>query len=119
MAPYAGCAMAEHFTYKGEHSLVIYDDLSKQAVAYRELSLLMRRPPGRRAYPGDIFYCHSRLLERSCKLNERLGGGSLDSVPIVETLEGEVSACIPTNVISITDGADLPSAGPVFASAWR
>lgn len=104
VAPYAGCAMAEHFTYKGEHSLVIYDDLSKQAVAYRELSLLMRRPPGREAYPGDIFYCHSRLLERSCKLNERLGGGSLTALPIVETLEGEVSAYIPTNVISITDG---------------
>ena len=104
VAPYAGCAMAEHFTYKGEHSLVIYDDLSKQAVAYRELSLLMRRPPGREAYPGDIFYCHSRLLERSCKLNARLGGGSLTALPIVETLEGEVSAYIPTNVISITDG---------------
>ena len=104
VAPYAGCAMAEHFTHKGEHSLVIYDDLSKQAVAYRELSLLMRRPPGREAYPGDIFYCHSRLLERSCKLNERLGGGSLTALPIVETLEGEVSAYIPTNVISITDG---------------
>jgi F-type H+/Na+-transporting ATPase subunit alpha len=104
VAPYAGCAMAEYFMYKGEHTLVIYDDLSKQAVAYRELSLLMRRPPGREAYPGDIFYCHSRLLERSAKLNKELGGGSLTALPIVETLEGEVSAYIPTNVISITDG---------------
>jgi len=104
VAPYAGTAMAEYFTYKGEHALVIYDDLSKQAVAYRELSLLMRRPPGREAYPGDIFYCHSRLLERSCKLNDELGAGSLTALPIVETLEGEVSAYIPTNVISITDG---------------
>ncbi len=104
VAPYAGCAMAEYFMYKGEHTLVVYDDLSKQAVAYRELSLLMRRPPGREAYPGDIFYCHSRLLERSAKLNNELGGGSLTALPIVETLEGEVSAYIPTNVISITDG---------------
>ena len=104
VAPYAGCAMAEYFMYKGEHTLVIYDDLSKQAQAYRELSLLMRRPPGREAYPGDIFYCHSRLLERSAKLNQELGGGSLTALPIVETLEGEVSAYIPTNVISITDG---------------
>jgi F-type H+-transporting ATPase subunit alpha len=104
IAPYAGCAMAEYFTYKGEDSLIIYDDLSKQAVAYRQLSLLMRRPPGREAYPGDIFYCHSRLLERAAKLSEELGGGSLTALPIVETLEGEVSAYIPTNVISITDG---------------
>ncbi|NLS97057.1 MAG: F0F1 ATP synthase subunit alpha [Planctomycetaceae bacterium] len=104
VAPYAGCAMAEYFMYKGDHALVVYDDLSKQAVAYRELSLLMRRPPGREAYPGDIFYCHSRLLERAAKLNEKLGGGSLTALPIVETLEGEVSAYIPTNVISITDG---------------
>lgn len=104
IAPYAGCAMAEYFMYKGEHSLVVYDDLSKQAVAYRQLSLLMRRPPGREAYPGDIFYCHSRLLERAAKLNDELGGGTLTALPIVETLEGEVSAYIPTNVISITDG---------------
>jgi len=104
VAPYAGCAMAEYFTYKGGHSLCIYDDLSKQAQAYRQLSLLMRRPPGREAYPGDIFYCHSRLLERAAKLSEELGGGSLTALPIVETLEGEVSAYIPTNVISITDG---------------
>jgi F-type H+-transporting ATPase subunit alpha len=104
VAPYAGCAMAEYFTYKGQDSLIIYDDLSKQAVAYRQLSLLMRRPPGREAYPGDIFYCHSRLLERAAKLSDELGGGSLTALPIVETLEGEVSAYIPTNVISITDG---------------
>ncbi len=104
IAPYAGCAMAEYFMYKGEHTLCVYDDLSKQAVAYRQLSLLMRRPPGREAYPGDVFYCHSRLLERSAKLSADLGGGSLTALPIIETLEGEVSAYIPTNVISITDG---------------
>ncbi len=104
IAPYAGCAMAEYFTYKGQDALIIYDDLSKQAVAYRQISLLMRRPPGREAYPGDIFYCHSRLLERAAKLSDELGGGSLTALPIVETLEGEVSAYIPTNVISITDG---------------
>ncbi len=104
IAPYAGTAMAEHFMWQGQHCLVVYDDLSKQAVAYRELSLLMRRPPGREAYPGDVFYCHSRLLERSCKLSKALGGGSITSLPIIETLEGEVSAYIPTNVISITDG---------------
>ncbi len=104
IAPYAGCAMAEYFMYNKQHTLVVYDDLSKQAVAYRQLSLLMRRPPGREAYPGDIFYCHSRLLERSAKLSDELGGGSLTALPIVETLEGEVSAYIPTNVISITDG---------------
>jgi len=104
IAPYAGCAMAEYFMYKGEHTLAVYDDLSKQAQAYRQLSLLMRRPPGREAYPGDIFYCHSRLLERSAKLSDELGGGSLTALPIVETLEGEVAAYIPTNVISITDG---------------
>jgi len=104
VAAYAGTAMAEYFTYKGEHALIVYDDLSKQAAAYRELSLLMRRPPGREAYPGDVFYCHSRLLERSVKLSKELGGGSLTSLPIIETLEGEVSAYIPTNVISITDG---------------
>ncbi len=104
VAAYSGTAMAEFFTYRGEHALIVYDDLSKQAVAYRELSLLMRRPPGREAFPGDVFYCHSRLLERSCKLSQALGGGSLTSLPIIETLEGEVSAYIPTNVISITDG---------------
>jgi F-type H+-transporting ATPase subunit alpha len=104
IAPYAGCAMAEYFMYNGQHTLVVYDDLSKQATAYRQISLLMRRPPGREAFPGDIFYCHSRLLERSAKLSKELGGGSLTALPIVETLEGEVSAYIPTNVISITDG---------------
>jgi len=104
IAPYAGCAMAEYFLFKGGHALCVYDDLTKQAQAYRQLSLLMRRPPGREAYPGDIFYCHSRLLERAVKLSEELGGGSLTALPIVETLEGEVSAYIPTNVISITDG---------------
>ena len=104
VAPYSGTSMAEHFMYNGQHALIVYDDLSKQAVAYRQLSLLMRRPPGREAYPGDVFYCHSRLLERSAKLSDALGGGSLTSLPIIETLEGEVSAYIPTNVISITDG---------------
>ncbi len=104
IAPYAGTAMAEEFMFDGQHCLIVYDDLSKQAVAYRELSLLMRRPPGREAYPGDVFYCHSRLLERSAKLSEELGGGSITALPIIETLEGEVSAYIPTNVISITDG---------------
>src|ERR1700733_7131527 len=104
VAPYAGAAMAEHFMWQGKHTLVIYDDLSKQAQAYRQLSLLMRRPPGREAYPGDVFYCHSRLLERACKLNNQLGGGSMTALPIIETLEGEVSAYIPTHMISITDG---------------
>jgi F-type H+-transporting ATPase subunit alpha len=104
IAPYAGCAMAEYFTYHGQDALIVYDDLSKQAQAYRQLSLLMRRPPGREAYPGDIFYAHSRLLERAAKLSDELGAGSLTALPIVETLEGEVSAYIPTNVISITDG---------------
>ncbi|MEX0715783.1 MAG: F0F1 ATP synthase subunit alpha, partial [Planctomycetaceae bacterium] len=104
VAPYAGAALAEYFMYQGKHTLVVYDDLSKQAQAYRQLSLLMRRPPGREAYPGDIFYCHSRLLERAAKLSDELGGGSMTALPIIETLEGEVSAYIPTNVISITDG---------------
>ncbi len=104
VAPYAGAAIAEHFMWQKKHTLVIYDDLSKQAQAYRQLSLLMRRPPGREAYPGDVFYCHSRLLERACKLSEKHGGGSMTALPIIETLEGEVSAYIPTNVISITDG---------------
>ncbi len=104
VAPYAATAMAEHFMFNGGHALIVYDDLSKQATAYRQMSLLMRRPPGREAYPGDVFYCHSRLLERSAKLSDELGGGSITSLPIIETLEGEVSAYIPTNVISITDG---------------
>ena len=104
LAPYAGCAMGEYFMYKGEHVLVIYDDLSKQAAAYRELSLLLRRPPGREAYPGDVFYLHSRLLERAAKLNDSLGGGSLTALPFIETQASDVSAYIPTNVISITDG---------------
>jgi F-type H+-transporting ATPase subunit alpha len=104
IAPYAGTAMAEYFMYNKQHALIVYDDLSKQAQAYRQLSLLLRRPPGREAYPGDIFYAHSRLLERSAKLSDELGAGSLTSLPIIETLEGEVSAYIPTNVISITDG---------------
>ncbi|MEV3709278.1 F0F1 ATP synthase subunit alpha [Paenibacillus larvae] len=104
LAPYAGCAMGEYFMYKGEHVLVVYDDLSKQAAAYRELSLLLRRPPGREAYPGDVFYLHSRLLERAAKLNDELGGGSLTALPFIETQANDVSAYIPTNVISITDG---------------
>ncbi|WP_428939411.1 F0F1 ATP synthase subunit alpha [Fontivita pretiosa] len=104
IAPYAGCAMAEYFMWKGEHTLCVYDDLSKQAAAYRQLSLLLRRPPGREAYPGDVFYLHSRLLERAVKLSDDKGGGSLTALPIIETQEGEVSAYIPTNVISITDG---------------
>jgi len=116
LSPYAGCAMAEYFMFKGEHSLIVYDDLTKQANAYREMSLLLRRPPGREAYPGDVFYTHSRLLERSSKLNEELGSGSMTALPIVETQAGDVSAYIPTNVISITDGqifleSDLFNAG--------
>src|SRR3954449_831475 len=104
MAPYAGCAMGEYFLYNGKHALVVYDDLTKHAYAYRQMSLLLRRPPGREAYPGDVFYLHSRLLERAVKLNEDLGGGSLTALPIIETQAGDVSAYIPTNVISITDG---------------
>ena len=104
IAPYAGCAMGEYFMYKGRHVLIIYDDLSKHAVAYRALSLLIRRPPGREAYPGDVFYLHSRLLERAAKLSDKLGGGSMTALPIIETQAGDVSAYIPTNVISITDG---------------
>ncbi len=104
IAPYAGAALGAHWMYKGLHALVVYDDLSKQAVAYRTLSLLLRRPPGREAYPGDVFYLHSRLLERAAKLSDRLGGGSLTALPIIETKGGDVSAYIPTNVISITDG---------------
>ncbi|MBZ4663918.1 MAG: atpA [Caloramator sp.] len=104
LAPYAGCAMGEEFMYNGKHVLIIYDDLSKHAVAYRTMSLLLRRPPGREAYPGDVFYLHSRLLERAAKLSDELGGGSMTALPIIETLAGDVTAYIPTNVISITDG---------------
>ncbi|WP_217593070.1 F0F1 ATP synthase subunit alpha [Cohnella sp. GbtcB17] len=104
IAPYTGCAMGEEFMYNGKHVLIIYDDLTKQAAAYRELSLLLRRPPGREAYPGDVFYLHSRLLERAAKLNDELGGGSLTALPFIETQAGDISAYIPTNVISITDG---------------
>ncbi len=104
LAPYAGCAMGQHWMEKGEHALIVYDDLSKQAEAYRQLSLLLRRPPGREAYPGDVFYLHSRLLERAAKLSDERGGGSLTALPIIETKGGDVSAYIPTNVISITDG---------------
>ncbi len=116
IAPYAGATMGEHFMYNGKDVLIVYDDLSKQAVAYRELSLLLRRPPGREAYPGDVFYLHSRLLERASKLSDELGGGSMTALPIIETQAGDVSAYIPTNVISITDGqifleADLFNAG--------
>jgi F-type H+-transporting ATPase subunit alpha len=116
LAPYAGAAIAEHFMYNGKATLVVYDDLSKQAVAYRQMSLLLRRPPGREAYPGDVFYLHSRLLERAAKLSDELGGGSMTALPIIETQAGDVSAYIPTNVISITDGqifleADLFNAG--------
>jgi len=104
IAPYAGCAMGEYFMWQGKHALCVYDDLSKQASAYRQLSLLLRRPPGREAYPGDVFYLHSRLLERATKLSDENGGGSLTALPVIETQEGDVSAYIPTNVISITDG---------------
>ncbi|MGL5542514.1 MAG: F0F1 ATP synthase subunit alpha, partial [Fusobacteriaceae bacterium] len=104
IAPYTGVAMGEYFMDKGEHVLIVYDDLSKHAVAYREMSLILRRPPGREAYPGDVFYLHSRLLERAAKLSDELGGGSITALPIIETQEGDVSAYIPTNVISITDG---------------
>jgi|TARA_B110000263_G_scaffold40235_2_gene31897 F-type H+-transporting ATPase subunit alpha len=104
IAPYAGCAMGEYFRDNGQHALIVYDDLSKQAVAYRQMSLVLRRPPGREAFPGDVFYLHSRLLERASKLSEDLGGGSLTALPVIETQEGDVAAYIPTNVISITDG---------------
>jgi F-type H+-transporting ATPase subunit alpha len=104
MAPFAGCAMGEYFLYNGKHALVMYDDLSKHADAYRQLSLLLRRPPGREAFPGDVFYLHSRLLERACKLSDEHGGGSLTALPVIETQAGDVAAYIPTNVISITDG---------------
>jgi F-type H+-transporting ATPase subunit alpha len=104
LAPYAGCAMGQHWMENGEHALIVYDDLSKQAEAYRQMSLLLRRPPGREAYPGDVFYLHSRLLERAAKLSDERGAGSLTALPIIETKAGDVSAYIPTNVISITDG---------------
>jgi F-type H+-transporting ATPase subunit alpha len=116
LAPYSGCAIAEYFRDNGRHALTVYDDLSKQAAAYREISLLLRRPPGREAYPGDVFYLHSRLLERAAKMSDARGGGSLTSLPIIETQAGDISAYIPTNVISITDGqifleADLFNSG--------
>jgi len=116
LAPYAGCAMGQHWMDAGEHALIVYDDLSKHAQAYREISLLLRRPPGREAFPGDVFYLHSRLLERAAKLNDKLGAGSLTALPVIETQAGDVSAYIPTNVISITDGqiyleADLFNSG--------
>jgi F-type H+-transporting ATPase subunit alpha len=104
LAPFAGCSIGEYFMNKGKHALIVYDDLSKHAVAYRSVSLLLRRPPGREAYPGDVFYLHSRLLERAAKLSDKLGGGSLTALPIIETLDDDVAAYIPTNVISITDG---------------
>ena len=118
LAPYTGAALAEYFMYTGRHTLVIYDDLTKQAQAYREMSLLLRRPPGREAYPGDVFYLHSRLLERAAKLNDKLGSGSMTALPVVETQEGDVSAYIPTNVISITDGQIFLSAD-IFNSGIR
>jgi len=118
IAPYAGCAMGEYFRDNGGHSLVIYDDLSKHAAAYREISLLLRRPPGREAFPGDVFYLHSRLLERAAKLNDKLGGGSLTALPVIETQAGDVSAYIPTNVISITDG-QIYLEGDLFFSGIR
>jgi len=104
LAPYTGCAMGEYFRDNGKHAVIFYDDLSKQAVAYRQMSLLLRRPPGREAYPGDVFYLHSRLLERAAKMNDEMGAGSLTALPVIETQAGDVSAYIPTNVISITDG---------------
>jgi F-type H+-transporting ATPase subunit alpha len=118
MAPYAGCAMGEHFLYNGQHALCIYDDLTKHAYAYRQMSLLLRRPPGREAYPGDVFYLHSRLLERAVKLNDDLDGGSLTALPIIETQASDVSAYIPTNVISITDG-QIFLEGDLFRSGVR
>src|SRR6266849_2934361 len=118
IAPYAGCAIGEYFRDKGQHALCIYDDLSKHAAAYREVSLLLRRPPGREAYPGDVFYLHSRLLERAAKMSDKLGGGSLTALPIIETQAGDVSAYIPTNVISITDG-QIYLEGDLFYSGIR
>src|SRR4051812_32833334 len=118
MAPYAGCAMGEYFLYSGKHALCVYDDLTKHAYAYRQMSLLLRRPPGREAYPGDVFYLHSRLLERAVKLSDELGGGSLTALPVIETQAGDVSAYIPTNVISITDG-QIFLEGDLFRSGVR
>ncbi|MCD5415527.1 F0F1 ATP synthase subunit alpha [Candidatus Bipolaricaulota bacterium] len=118
LAPYAGCAMAEHFTYNGKDAFIVYDDLSKHAVAYREMSLLLRRPPGREAYPGDIFYTHSRLLERAVRLSDEHGGGSLTAFPLIETKAGDITAYIPTNVISITDG-QIYLEGDLFNQGFR
>jgi F-type H+-transporting ATPase subunit alpha len=118
LAPFAGAAIGEYFRDNGKHALIVYDDLSKHAVAYRQLSLLLRRPPGREAYPGDVFYLHSRLLERAAKLSDKLGGGSLTALPIIETQAGDVSAYIPTNVISITDG-QIYLASDLFYSGIR
>jgi F-type H+-transporting ATPase subunit alpha len=118
IAPYTGAAIAEYFMYKGKATLIVYDDLSKQASAYREMSLLLRRPPGREAFPGDVFYLHSRLLERAAKLSDALGGGSMTALPIIETQAGDVSAYIPTNVISITDGQIFLS-GDLFNAGIR
>merc|ERR1712015_143481 len=118
LAPYSGCAMGEFFRDNGMHAVIIFDDLSKQAVAYRQMSLLLRRPPGREAYPGDVFYLHSRLLERAAKMSDAMGGGSLTALPIIETQAGDVSAYIPTNVISITDGQIFLS-GDLFNAGIR
>ena len=118
IAPYTGAALAEYFMYRGKATLAIYDDLTKQASAYRQMSLLLRRPPGREAYPGDVFYLHSRLLERAAKLSDKLGGGSMTALPIIETQAGDVSAYIPTNVISITDGQIFLS-GDLFNAGIR
>ncbi len=118
LAPYTGASIAEYFMYKGKATLVIYDDLSKQAAAYRQMSLLLRRPPGREAYPGDVFYCHSRLLERAAKLSDAMGKGSMTALPIIETQAGDVSAYIPTNVISITDGQIFLSSELPAPSSW-
>jgi F-type H+-transporting ATPase subunit alpha len=115
LAPYAGCAMGEYYLYSGGAAVVFYDDLSKHAAAYREISLLLRRPPGREAYPGDVFYLHSRLLERAAKMREDLGGGSLTAIPVIETQAGDVSGYIPTNVISITDGQIFLESGLFFS----
>merc|ERR1711966_555583 len=118
IAPYSGAALAEYFMYNGKATLIVYDDLTKQAAAYRQMSLLLRRPPGREAYPGDVFYLHSRLLERAAKLSDSLGGGSMTALPIIETQAGDVSAYIPTNVISITDGQIFLS-GDLFNAGIR
>lgn len=118
LAPYAGAALGEYFMYNGGHAVVFYDDLTKHAQAYRELSLLLRRPPGREAFPGDVFYLHSRLLERASKLNDKLGGGSMTALPVIETQMGDVSAYIPTNVISITDG-QIYLEGDLFFAGQR